>query len=199
MRFDSPSASNNEAYPEREGLLELPDDLALLADQLGDDAQRLSACYPAPAGPVVEVAAVLAGECRTLRNPGYRRQWMVSTAMGGVVALTLLVLLGLVGENMLDLFQQQKNGPQPVVSGDRAISTDRSVRTPSLTATMGPLPESGAIGSLPGELLTPAEFSATVPSVTPAVFRGGITGPEMEAWMDLRQDELEASGDSLEF
>ena len=199
MRFDSPSAADDEAYPERDGQFALPDDLALLGEQLHDDAQRLSACYPAPVGPVIEIAAVLGAVSGARSKQDRRRPWIVSTAVGGVVAIALLVLLGLAGGNMLDLFSPGKSDSQPVATGMHAITPNRSVSAHSLGTTPRPVPESDAMAPLSSEWLVPAEFSATVPSVTPAVFRGGITGPEMEGWMDLRQDELQADRDSLEF
>jgi len=46
MRFDPKLIRSDEPPLAADGELKLPDDLAALAEQLGDDAAHLAACYP---------------------------------------------------------------------------------------------------------------------------------------------------------
>ncbi|HZL89776.1 MAG TPA: hypothetical protein VFB96_15530 [Pirellulaceae bacterium] len=193
MRFDSQPVPGDEAYPARDGQLELPDDLALMGEQLRDDAQRLASSYPAHAGPVVEVVAALQSAASPRRA---RRDLLVSGAVGGLVALVLLVMFTVGLGNFVQRGDRQTAPPQ---TADNHRATNAADKTTTLAAAPREEPDAKSIVALPGELLTPASFTGAVPAVTPAVLTSGITGPEMEAWMDLRQDELETDRDSLEF
>ena len=64
-----------------EGDLKLPDDLALMAEQLGDDAVRLAAAYPPP------VPAVLAAVSHQEKATQTRRtSWLTRSLAGTAIA-----------------------------------------------------------------------------------------------------------------
>jgi Na+-transporting methylmalonyl-CoA/oxaloacetate decarboxylase gamma subunit len=196
MRFDSKPDRGDEAYPERDGKLDLPDDLALMGEQLREDAQRLASSYPARSGPVADVAAAVVAASQA--RPARRRDLIVSMTVGGLVALSLLVMFTLGLGNFFNRTDRDA-APRPIAADPSAAALDSGDAAPSLASAAHSAPQSDSVAALPTELLTPAGFSGSLPAVTPALLTSGITGPEMEAWIDLRQDELEADRDSLEF
>lgn len=77
VRLDKPLASDRE--------LALPDELALLGEQLGNDAAHLAASYPpgrAPTWPCVGAAA-----------PSRGRAWILAAAASGVLTAASLILI----------------------------------------------------------------------------------------------------------
>ena len=177
MLFDPKIVPGDDArFEERE--LELPDDLVLLSEQLRDDAHRLSASYPP--GKTASVALPATSQIA-------RRRWKGRLAMGslasGLVALSLLVGLSIYG-------------------GRTEVEPGRPSSPPASVAVEVLQPEfvSPAFASAAAdELATPASFSGTMPPLTPAVFSSGVTGPEMEGWMDLRRETLAMDDESIEF
>ena len=77
IRPDDPPLTPN-------GELDLPSDLKALAEQLGEDAAHLAACYP-PRQEIAQPAAAVAG----------RRRAVIGTAAGAIVLAS--VLLGAAG------------------------------------------------------------------------------------------------------
>jgi hypothetical protein len=175
MRFEN-RLDDSDAVPERDGDIALPDDLAAMAEQLSDDAQRLAACYPPKFGPVREVAAAVAS-ISPQRRPA-RRVVLAGSIFGGLVALGLLAALTL---NM--------NRQQPV-GGPDVSGTDAG--QPSIAASSGPVDV--RTEPLANSLIVPANSGDEAPPLTPPAWQRGVTGPEMEGWMDLAMDT-----ESIEF
>lgn len=169
--------ADDAQFDQRE--LALPDDLAALSEQLRDDALRLSACYPPGPVPLVVPAAPpaipAASRGRKLLSAG--------SLAAGLASLGLCVMVPIYIAGRFGNESPKRGGSAPVVALDAAA--------PGFA-----LPLSVAA---PDSLVTPASFSGAMPPLTPAALGGGITGPEMEGWMDLRQDELAMDTESLEF
>ncbi len=192
MRFET-RLDDSDAVPERDGQLTLPDDLALMADQLRDDAARLAACYPPQLGGVREEVAKVASVSPRRRSVA-NSVLLASSLAGGLAALGLI---GLVAWNLHDrrprpgdatlaVDKISDRGESPGMNGPWL--TDHPVRAESEFASVQPA----------HELVVPAKSDGIVPPLTPAVFQRGITGPEMEGWMDLRED-LAMDIESIEF
>ncbi len=90
-----------------EGDLKLPDDLALMAEQLGDDAARLAATYPPP------VPAVLAVSRQVSAVQSRRTSWLTRSLAGTALAAGL-VTISLVASNSYR--PQNLNRPLPVTN-----------------------------------------------------------------------------------
>src|SRR6185436_9205414 len=146
MPFD-PKLIRDEGDAGFEGDLKLPDDFALLGEQLGDDAARLAAAYPPPAAKVVPVVAA---------SRQRRGAWMMRTFAGTALAVGL-VTISLVAMN-----------PRKV--GNLATPT-----APSTTA--GPAVDLGdkPLGSLLAT--SPKSPSDPKIPVTPASYLGDASGP----------------------
>jgi hypothetical protein len=69
-----------------EGDLKLPDDLALMAEQLGDDANRLAALYPPP------MPTVLAVSRPRTSVPSRRSSWLTRSLAGTALAVGLVTI-----------------------------------------------------------------------------------------------------------
>ena len=188
MRLDRRS-DEFDSFPERDGELELPDDLAAMGEQLADDAQRLAACYPPQYGPVREVAAAvrdlteieLTAAGAGPRSETRKRRWLALSIGGGIVALGLLAAL-ILGNQWSD----------PRSSVEQLASDTSGQRTPADDATRVPLPDVPELTA--HDRVLPAAASEAIPPITPAVFQRGVTGPEVEGWIDLAMDT-----ESLEF
>ncbi len=166
------------AFPQRDGELDLPDDLALMGEQLADDAQRLAASYPPPTSPAREVAAVASA------SPRQRPLSMVVSIAGGVLALGLLVGLAI---------QSIQRPVQPDPAAGTTGETLAVNEAPVPIAESAPEPSAR-------ERVIPAVSSGSTPPLTPAVWERGVTGPEMEGLMDLQRiDDLAIDIESLEF
>jgi len=150
-----------------EGDLKLPDDLALMAEQLGDDAARLAATYPPP------VPAVLAAsrQASAAQSSSRRKAWLTRSLAGTALAAGL-VTISLVASNSYR--PQNANHPLPAVA---------------------PSPASGSL--VVHEALVPKGSPQKIP-VTPASWLGDTSGPELEALMDLWEQDQPAAG-SLSF
>jgi hypothetical protein len=102
-----------------------------------------------------------------------QRHWplVLSGGVGGLIALGLAVALIVLDPDLLRTsWIKHETSHAPLASPQEAIASGRQ------RAERGVLPP-----------------------VTPAVFSGGITGPEMEAWIDLHKEELAINTESLEF
>ena len=87
MQFDPKLIRDDDAN--FEGDLQLPDDLALMAQQLGDDAARLAAIYPPP------MPAVLAsvGQVAPRRKDAWFMRSLAGTALAvGLATISLVAL-----------------------------------------------------------------------------------------------------------
>jgi hypothetical protein len=198
MPFETKFDEGDDAVPERDGQIELPDDMALMADQLRDDAQRLAACYPPRLGPVADVAAAVALVSQARQRSAGRSALWISSAVGGLTALGVLLTLSLVfGFGWNRIRDGANSQPEPSIirtmadgAADRDGTSEIVSSAPATVRT---------VGLVPDELPTPASFTGAMPTVTTAVLRSGISGPEMEAWIDLRRDELAMEVESIEF
>ena len=150
-----------------EGDLKLPDDLALMGEQLGDDAARLAATYPPP------VPAVLAAVSRREKAAQTRRTSWLTRSLAGTALAAGLVTISLVASNSYR--PQNANHPLPAAASpvSRALVVNEKAPTPT--------------GSQPQKI-----------PVTPASWLGDTSGPELEALMDLWEQDQPAAG-SLSF
>jgi hypothetical protein len=195
MRLDR-RTDEFDSFPERDGELELPDDLAAMGEQLADDAQRLAACYPPQYGPVTEVAAAvrdLAASDLTMASAGPRsqirkRRWLALSIGGGLVALGLLavLILGNKEDDPRSLEEQLASG----TSGQRTPAEDATQRLVARQPTHVPRHDAPELAA--HDRFLPDTASDAIPP--PAVFQRGVTGPEVEGWIDLAMDT-----ESLEF
>lgn len=146
-----------------EGDLQLPDDLALMAQQLGDDATRLAATYPPPMPAVLASAQQVA--------PRRKNAWLMRSLAGTALAV------GLVTISVLASNSYNK------VTGERPASAGRSLGAGENGGKdMQPHQPAYAVRSpLAHESPSPP---SQVP-VTPASWLGDTSGPELEALMDL--------------
>jgi peptidoglycan/LPS O-acetylase OafA/YrhL len=160
MPFDPKLVNEDEAG--FEGDLKLPDDLALMAEQLGDDAARLAATYPPP------VPAVLAAsrEASAAQSSSRRKAWLTRSLAGTALAVGI-VTISLVASNSYQ--PQNANHPLPAVA---------------------PLPASGSL--VVHEAPTPKGTQPQKIPVTPASWLGDTSGPELEALMDLWEHDQPA-------
>ena len=145
-----------------EGDLKLPDDLALMAEQLGDDAARLAATYPPPVPAVLAVSR----EASAAQSSSRRKAWLTRSLAGTALAAGL-VTISLVASNSYR--PQNANHPLPTTASSpvsRALVVQES---PALK------------GSQPQRI-----------PVTPASWLGDTSGPELEALMDLWEQDQPA-------
>ncbi|MFN0018304.1 MAG: hypothetical protein ACKVP0_08600 [Pirellulaceae bacterium] len=82
MPFDPKLIRDDDAN--FEGDLQLPDDLALMAQQLGDDAARLAATYPPPMPVVLADARQVA--------PRRKNAWLMRSLAGTALAVGLVTI-----------------------------------------------------------------------------------------------------------
>lgn len=155
-----------------EGDLKLPDDLALMAEQLGDDANRLAALYPPP------LPAVLAVSRPKTATPSRRSSWLTRSLAGTALAVGL-VTLSLVVMNT----SRQSNGEKPVPAGRLGIVDENGGK--------GLRPHRPAYAGRPPLAHESPSPSRQVP-VTPASWLGDASGPELEALMDLWEQDQPA-------
>ena len=172
-----------DAFPERDSELDLPDDLAAMAEQLSDDAQRLVACYPPQFGPVREVASAVAS-VSPKREPALRTAWLFGAVGSGLVALALLVVFAL-----------NSNQPRPAEIPSVASANDAGNQAMDDAA--------GSLAVAPRasdrNLAAPAPSSDAASPLGPAVLQRGVTGAEMEGLMDLQLIDLAFDTESIEF
>lgn len=179
-RFDRAAFQPRLIVPEPapttdEGELALPDDLAVLAEQLGDDAAYLAVRYPAEAA--VEVPQVAAAA--SARPAEGRRTWLlaVSTLTTGLAVSLAIGLLSLTNINESSPLAQQ---------------------SPRTAPEIHPAPAVENVASENHEVAT-AEFAAPPDSIDPTLaLLEGASGPEREALLDLwKQTATRESGISF--
>jgi hypothetical protein len=94
MPFDPRLIHPDEPPLRPDGELDLPADLAALAEQLGDDAAHLSACYPADRAPQVALAAELVQSAgRIKRQHWFRSVAVIGTGLATVAALGISLII----------------------------------------------------------------------------------------------------------
>ncbi len=94
MPFDPRLIHPDEPPLRSDGELDLPADLAALAEQLGDDAAHLSARYPADRTPQVALAAELVQSAgRIKRQHWFRSAAVVGTGLATVAALGISLII----------------------------------------------------------------------------------------------------------
>jgi hypothetical protein len=153
------------------GELELPDDLAALADQLSDDAAHLSSKYPASDAPVVPKSVVSSGSRDPVDASGPKRAAMrqrASTfALASCVAVAALSLITLSSA----IFNDQITEPseQSISARDSQPSESTSEFTPVRVSL--------------------ATDEQAEPVSRPLIMLGGASGPEREGLLDLWRDE----------
>jgi hypothetical protein len=142
-----------------DGELQLPADLAALAEQLGDDARHLATRYPAARGslargPLAPRAESPQVNLAALSAPSPR--WPKAAILAGSSLATLLFCLIAI--------QQFGNGTNlaPLATANRTTAPASS-----------PLP-----ASVPTTVIA-------VPSISPTISLGDLSGPELEAVFDL--------------
>lgn len=143
-----------------EGDLQLPDELALMAEQLGDDAARLAASYPPP------LPATLTVSRQNSILPSRDSSWVVRSLVGTALAA------GLVTISLVAL-----NSSQPRDANHADLAVDN------------PLPAAGAM--VVHDVPANRNNQPLVP-VTPASWLGDTSGPELEALMDLWEQDQPA-------
>jgi len=147
MPFDPKIIAGDDAF-DSDAELKLPANLALMAEQLGDDAARLAATYPPKF-----VATRFSGFTNRLK-PVTTSGWLTRSLAGTALAAGL-VTISLVASNAYRPLHD--NDPVPAVLRETS-SPDGSDQVP----------------------------------VTPASWLGDTSGPELEALMDLWEQEKPA-------
>jgi hypothetical protein len=179
MPFDPKQIRRELIHPDdaplsADGELILPDDLAALAEQLTDDASRLSARYPAPhipadCQPHAAIAAQLVESAGRIEAAGRRRrawrQWTLLAGGGLASALAAIATLSLAS----------RPGPEKL--------EDRIVTVPPPPDVV-PIDRGAAAAAIPASRV-PARASLSL---------GDLSAPEMEAVFDLLQQDSANSG-----
>lgn len=174
--------------------LELPDDLAALAEQLRDDALHLAACHPADATPEQRAVAWAEVERSAVapRSRFARVRWWAT----GVAAAAVVVGAGWMSWS---LFQSPPAGPTDV-----AVVTSPEVRTRDaehVTIASTPL----VAASLSHEEMDVISGSSEIqgprvvrlpedspPRVIPAgAFLQDVSGPELDAMLELLAEQTD--------
>jgi hypothetical protein len=159
MPFDPRIVHPDEPPLLPDGELDLPTDLAALAEQLGDDAAHLSACYPADRAPQVALAAELVQSAGRIK----RQHWFRSAAVVGTGLATVAAL-----------------GISLIIAAQQTPQTNRP-RQPVAVA-----PFAAPDAALPSETFP---VSAATTSAGPTLSVGELSGPELEALLDLLDNE----------
>ncbi len=169
MPFDprpfDPRLIHPEDAPLRlDGDLDLPADLAALAEQLADDAAHLSARYPANREPQVALAAELVDSAERIKSAGERRRtsWrQVALIAGAGLASVAAVVFA------LSMATRPTDGPRAV---DLVAAPATSAREAELA---------------------PTSASASLVPTNTSVSLGELSAPEMEALFDLLQRDAD--------
>jgi len=139
-----------------EGDLKLPDDLAVMAEQLGEDAARLAATYPPRRRTEL---------CSVQPVPSRRSSTWLARSLAGTALAAGLVTISLVAMNS---YQPDEQPAAVRSSGDENGNTQAQPHRPAHA------------GRSPAEREIP---------VTPASWLGDTSGPELEALMDLWEQD----------
>ena len=160
MPFDPKLVQPDDAPLLTSGELDLPSDLAALAEQLGDDAAHLASRYPADRAPAVALSAELIESAARIKRHSPRRiAWVAAASLASAAVLTISVAIA-----------WRNQGEVAPTNGTLATS---------------PLSANAAASAQPAELVSlPAPQSA---AGTLSV--GELSGPEMEALLDLLSAE----------
>jgi len=157
------------APADNEGELQLPDDLAALAEQLQNDVAYLSNCYP-PAAP--SKAAPLPG-ATAVASSSVRMRITVLTTAAAAVAVALSIALF---ANRLQLAEHAERRIQPATSDRSALDRQQSIVS------------EGAEQGTAFESLVPESASQDALSQSESLLLlGEATGPEREGLLDLLQ------------
>ena len=156
-----------------DGELELPADLAALAEQLGDDARHLAARYPATHGPLAcrpLAPRAEASQVNLAAGTAGPRRWSKAAVLAGSSLATVLVCLFAIQQFGSD----SKPGPSALAARPAAPAA----------LTQPALAPAAAIG---------------VPSFGPTISLGELSGPELEAVFDLWQRGQDDENQSIAF
>jgi hypothetical protein len=165
MPFDPKLIQPDDAPLLPGGELDLPADLALLAEQLGEDAAHLAARYPADRAPAVALSAeLIESAARIKRHSRMRVAWIAAASLASVAVLTISVAIAL-----------QNQGEVAPTRGTLAASP--------ATTNPAPAAEAPELVSLPG----PHAAAGTLSPGTLSL--GELSGPELEALLDLLSAE----------
>jgi hypothetical protein len=128
MRFEPKLIRGDEPPLNAGGELDLPEDLAALGEQLGDDARHLAACYPAPS-----TANFIP---RTIQ----RSWWRIAVASAAAVAIALTSIFAVNsrwhGQSLATISNDASTPQQP--TGPTFVSTPVTTQAISLTDLSAP-------------------------------------------------------------
>jgi hypothetical protein len=144
MRFDPRLIHPDDAPLRASGELDLPDDLAALAEQLADDAAHLSARYPADGNPQIALAAELVDSAERIKRRAWRHAALaIGASLASVAAVVLTVSLALRNREPVDA---------AVVSPPDSLLTTVPPPAPATTPVSMPIPTptSLSLGELSG-------------------------------------------------
>lgn len=170
--------------------LELPDDLAMLADQLRDDAVYLARRHPADATPEQREAAWrshVEGESKPLEKSIMPYSWRwISAAAALVVALAC-------GWSAWYFQSGGNDGGDPIATAGiesspaqaPGMGNSQAGRTTPVALERAPA-EARPVGEKPAAR---DELPQDQPRLIPATFIRDLSGPELEAVMDLLEQE----------
>jgi hypothetical protein len=167
MPFDSMPFDPKLVHPDQapllpSGELDLPADLAALAEQLADDAVHLATRYPADRGPQVALAAELVESAEQIKRFSRPRKSLLVTATVLGAGLASIAVLGL---SIALAWRDDETAPSfPSLA-------ETTIRPPPLE----PLPASTVI--------------RVRPSAAATLSVGELSGPELEALLDLLGSE----------
>jgi len=163
--LSGPGKPNNLATPDN-----LPEELELLSEQLGDDAERLASLYPAPECPAW---MAIAEQGPSVRQSAGR--WLSAAAAAGIVLATASIAV----------WKQAGADRQSAISRTESNERDPQKSTAASLAVAKPSPSNEAGNGQP---------TAAVPA---GLFQA-LTGAEQEALIDLmEQDEVGQSSLSI--
>jgi len=142
MPFDPRIIHPDEAPLGPNGDLDLPDDLSALGEQLADDADHLSARYPADRQPQVALAAELVQSAERIKRRSRRTSTLiVGAGLASVAAIGLTV-------SMFALRNGHPGAPDLAESPSASTSVDRLDSVP--VSFPAPSPTALSLGELSG-------------------------------------------------
>lgn len=160
MPFDPRLISEDDADFDAAADLQLPADLALMAEQLGDDAARLAATYPPP------VLQRRTEHCSVPRKATNRASVWLTRSLAGTALAAGLVTISLVASN--SFWPLGTNQKLPLAAPSPSSVDLARYKAPSPRINQPQVP------------------------VTPASWLGDTSGPELEALMDLWEQDQPA-------
>jgi hypothetical protein len=159
-----------------EGELQLPAELAALAEQLGDDARHLAARYPATRGQLACGPLAPRAESSQVNlavDAAGSRRWPKAAVLAGSSLATVLVCLFAIQQ----FGSESKPGPSALAARPAAPAAPAALSQP---------------------VFAPAAAIA-VPSFGPTISLGELSGPELEAVFDLWQRSEDDEKQSIAF